>query len=218
MNLADDISYAVHDVEDFVRAGLIPEAVFGSGSAEQSDFYKSFREARIAEGASDISASDVGAILGLVGLHRYNGTTLDLALMADFRTRYVDRFIRGIALEIANSGLVLVVPAVISLEIETLKHLTRYYVIESPVTQSQRFGQRRMIQFLFTTMQRQIRRGSKDALSIFPPLWKERMPDDAAFANRIIADYISSMTEMQVVDTFQKLSGLSQGSVVDPII
>jgi hypothetical protein len=60
------------------------------------------------------------------------------------------------------------------------------------------------------------------SLKIFPPLWHERMtsiePKDDAQIKRTLADLIASMTEQQVFDTFEKLTGRSQASAVEPIV
>jgi dGTP triphosphohydrolase len=96
-------------------------------------------------------------------------------------------------------------------------------VIDSPGVQGQRYGQRRIIRELFQMLE-EAASGSRRAtdLRIYPPLWEERLhlvaPDDRASIRRIIADYISSMTEMQIVDTFQKLTGITQGSIADPLL
>ncbi len=214
MNLADDISYAVHDVEDFVRAGLIPSDVFVHGSVEQSEFLTSAYQT----GASDLidRARDV---LGFLALQRFHGTSADFAKLAQFRSYWVDRFITSVAAAYEDGHWTLSIPDDIRFEIEVLQHLTRYFVIDSPSVQGQRYGQRKVIRDLFTIM-------TDEALShrfrIFPPIWRERLsisePAGDSDPFRTIADYIASMTENQVVDTFQKLTGFAQGSITDPLL
>jgi dGTP triphosphohydrolase len=93
--------------------------------------------------------------------------------------------------------------------------------------QSQRYGQRRMIREIFNIfLEEATRPGSASqpraqSLRIFPPLWQERIeavpPDNLDVIKRLIADHIASMTEQQVCDTFEKLTGRGQASAVEPI-
>jgi dGTPase len=222
MNLADDISYAVHDVEDFVRAGLIPTAVFTPESNEQAWF-----QTKCAETTPHLSSAAVEQVLGFVNLFRYKGRHTDLAMLSEFRSESVNHFITSLRIKLTNQGPEMEVPPDVRAEIDVLQLLTRVYVIDSPAVQSQRYGQRRMIREIFNTfLEEATRPGSASqpraqSLRIFPPLWQERIeavpPDNLDVIKRLIADHIASMTEQQVCDTFEKLTGRGQASAVEPI-
>jgi dGTPase len=222
MNLADDISYAVHDVEDFVRAGLIPTAVFTHESNERVWFQN-----KCAEIAPDLAPAAIEQVLAFVNLFRYKGRHTDLAMLSEFRSESVNHFISTLRISLTNDGPTLDIPADVQSEIDVLQLLTRIYVIDSPAVQSQRYGQRRMIRETFNIfLEEATRRDSAthpraQSLRIFPPLWHERIEaeshDNTAVIKRILADLIASMTEQQVCDTFAKLTGQIQGSAVEPI-
>jgi dGTPase len=222
MNLADDISYAVHDVEDFVRAGLIPTAVFTRESNEQAWF-----QTKCAELSPDLSPADVQQVLGFVNLFRYKGRHTDLAMLSEFRSESVNHFITSLRIKLTGHEPELDVPADVQAEIDVLQLLTRIYVIDSPAVQSQRYGQRRMIREIFhvflneATLPDTAAHPRSQSLRIFPPLWQERIeaesPDNVPVIKRLISDHIASMTEQQVCDTFEKLTGRGQASAVEPI-
>ena len=223
MNLADDISYAVHDVEDFVRAGLIPTAVFTPESNEQSWFQSS-----LAEIAPHLSPAEVQQVLSFVNLFRYKGRHTDQAMLSEFRSESVNHFISSLRVKLTDIGPEIEVPTEVRTEIDVLQLLTRIYVIDSPAVQSQRYGQRRMIREIFHVFLEEASRPESAAhprtqsLRIFPPLWQERIEaqrhSNQAEIKRILADLIASMTEQQVCDTYDKLTGRGQGSAVEPIV
>jgi dGTPase len=217
-----DFSYAVHDVEDFVRAGLIPAGVFTLESNEQAWFLNQCEamEPRLPQ-------SDVQQVLAFVNLYRYKGTHRDHATLSEFRSETVNHFDSSLRISLTGHGPVLQIPPDVRTEIDVLQRLTRVYVIDSPAVQSQRYGQRRMIREIFTILLEEATRPDSkvtprsQSLRIFPPLWQERVvsipPDDLPGIQRILADHIASMTEQQVCDTFEKLTGCSQASAVEPI-
>jgi dGTPase len=218
MNIADDITYAVHDVEDFFRAGLLPLDTVASNSAERDWFLD----------CSELDGTRTRAFLDKLVLLRFQGRHANYAQLAEFRSSTVNRFIRGIDVALTDRGPTLRVAGHIAFEIAVLKDLTRVYVIESPAVQSQRYGQRRIIRTLFETFLEEATRPAKTArersryLQIFPPLYHELIQQldiaDIRSIKRTIADLIASMAEQQAIDTFAKLTGQSQGSVTEPIV
>ena len=217
MDIADDITYAVHDAEDFFRAGLLPLSSMSEDSFEREWFLQ----------RTSIDRSIAAASLDSLVMPRFQGVHADLAQLAEFRSSRVDRFIRGIDIEMQSDLPVLRIEPHIDQEIKVLKDLTTLFVIESPAVQTQRYGQRRMVRTLFEIYLEEASKPAEDEprrkrnLQVFPPLYQERLmavePSDIRSLKRHLADQIAAMAETQIVDTFQKLTGQSQGSVVDPI-
>jgi dGTP triphosphohydrolase len=93
-----------------------------------------------------------------------------------------------------------------------LNGLTWYYVINSPALMSQRYGQRSLIRALFGTL-REASNSSQD-VHIFPPFYREMLGIAASDADRlrVVADYIASMSEGEVIEIHQRLNGQTLGS------
>jgi dGTPase len=104
------------------------------------------------------------------------------------------------------------------MEVAMLKGLTWQYVIESRALITQRYGQTRLVRSLFETLCEA--GASRNDRRIFPEFYREAIgqsPDDATVV-RTVVDLISSMTEPQLVALQHRLSGVSLGEALDPIL
>jgi dGTPase len=221
MDCSDDITYGVHDVEDFFRIGILPPEVFDSNSGERARFCDQL------ELASGLSRDDIEAGLAPLGLlfTRYQGREIDIAQLSEFRSAAIDRLISALQVRWRDDFPSLEIPTDTQIEISVLKALTRQYVIQRASVQAQRYGQLRMVRTLYEIYvdAATARHDSDNRLQIFPALYQDRIrslgdPGEQLQAvKRYVSDLIAAMTEPQLVDTFAKLTGQSQGSVIDPI-
>jgi dGTPase len=102
-------------------------------------------------------------------------------------------------------------------EVETLKGLTWHYVIDSQALASQRFGQRQVIRALFGIYANAALAKDPRELRIFPTYFRKKVGNpnsDELEKLRVVADVIASMSEVQVIETYQKLTGLTLGSAL----
>ena len=221
MDWADDITYAVHDVEDFFRAGLIPLDRFVTDSQERDRFLHATFE-RIVVSASTQERMERAflqnevVVLGLPGPFR--GSRADRAALHGVTSNLIGKYVsRSIALGRDSNGRGrLEIDPDLDAEVQILKALTWYYVIESPALVAQRFGQRALIRSLFKTFCDGAL--SKNDVTIFPAFFREELErngGDARGVKRIVADLISGMSEAQVVAVHQRLTGFSLGSALD---
>src|SRR5262249_41152692 len=108
-------------------------------------------------------------------------------------------------------------------QVELLKELTWCYVINNPALASHQHGQRLAIRTLFEVFNEA---ADKQKWALFPALYREEAieltrqlqtipPDRRA---RLVADTIAAMSDQQALRLYQRLTGLAQGSVLDPII
>ncbi len=99
-----------------------------------------------------------------------------------------------------------------------LKGLTWQYVIESPPLITHRYGHKRLIQSLFETLCEA--GASTPDRRVFPEFYRELLgssPNDATIV-RTVADLIASMTESQAIALHHRLTGISLGATLDPIL
>lgn len=223
MDWADDVTYGVHDVEDFFRAGLVPlERVFKEGELERDIFTASLR-------AADKVPRDriILTLNSFVGypLRAFTGSRSDRALLRAFTTPLIDDFVRGPSVDWTSQGVSyprLRIPEEIRHRVSVLKHLTTHYVIERPSVLTQRYGQRHLVRTLFDILMTAALNVDQADLTVFPIADRERIErlknPGSAVVKRHVADCIASMSEDQVVQTYQRLTGQTLGSVVDPVL
>lgn len=220
MDWADDITYAVHDVEDFFRAGLIPLDRLTSDSREQSRFL------RWAIGSEKVSHHEADGVLkALLGsiavkpgvLDPFRGSRADRSAIRNLTSELIGRYVNNsIKLEQRGSRVKLRIVPELALEVRALKLLTWCYVIDSPSLVTQRYGQRTLIASLFQTFCQAA--STRSDWAIFPEYYQEAIQyanGDIKQIKRIVADLISSMSEAQVVAVHQRLTGQSLGSAMD---
>ena len=221
MDCADDITYGVHDVEDFFRAGLLPLHLLRRDSDEQGAFVHWVSRDR---GLSPVTVEGVLNVLELYIVGRYEGRHRDRASLSQLRSSMIDRLITSLGVGSAGGWPRLAMKPGTQAEIDVFKGLTRYYVIESPGVQLQRHGQRRIVTTLFDIYMSQAteRNNRERAIQVFPPLYQEEMaevdPDDLGTLKRMVADLIASLAEVQLADIYAKLTGQTLGSIVDPVL
>lgn len=110
--------------------------------------------------------------------------------------------------------------------IDILQDLTRHYVIQDSTLMGQQRGQRQVIRELFEALYDEA--GVDDlGKSAIPTPYSdllENSPEKGGFRNekeqraRVVADMISSMTEVQVVEYHKRLTGDSPGSLQNEIL
>lgn len=226
MDWADDVTYGVHDVEDFFRAGLLPlERLVEAGDRVEREQFVNWMTLRQKDkGPDGFSRSEIENTLdpfklGVPGPFR--GTRADRAALRTFTSLLINEFVQGVKVEGDSKTLKLDISREIRARVAVLKDLTTYYVIESPSVLAQRYGQRRIVRTLFEIFYVAAIQKRRDDLAIFPMIFRERLGqidhDDRKQIKRLIADLISSMSEGQLLDSFAKLTGQTQGSVVEPI-
>lgn len=220
MDWADDVAYAVHDVEDFYRAGLIPLDRLAVDAAERIRVVDAEWERNPALHASykkEALAQAFDEILRFAPFFEsYTGSRNDRAQVRAYTSALVSRYIMAVSLDLDQPRLNIAVDA--RMEVAMLKGLTWQYVIESRPLLTLRYGHKSLIASLFEVL---MEAGStvRDR-RIFPAFYRERLAESDANENvaRTVADLISSLTEAQVVAMHHRLTGISMGGSLDPIL
>lgn len=231
MDWADDITYSVHDLEDFYRARLIPLHILVSDKNERQRFYlgtaerlKNQESMKAAEFEQHQKTFD--PFLDTVPLSEsYKGTQDQRSALRTFTAGLIGRYVKASRLIEESGQIRLDVPQGFKREVKMLKQLTWNYVIDNPALASQQYGQRRLIKDLFA-IYREVATG-EDNWRVLPASSREQV--EAAFQEisnahdreraltRIVVDLIAGMTEKHAVDMHRRLTGVSLGSVLEHI-
>jgi dGTPase len=220
MDCADDIAYAVNDLEDFVRAGLVPLGLVAEDRTERNEFLdgqmKQYWEKTDDEIERLSNALDRIAILAP---RRFDGSRLDRATLKGFTSSLISKYIGSVTLldnGIGDQSLHIDEDA--QDEVTVLKGVTWYYVIRRKSLRTQRFGQRALIADLFSIFDEASK--NSDDHAIFPKSFADDLESITTDRERlrVVADVIASMSETQVVEVHQRLTGRSLGSALDEIM
>lgn len=229
MDWADDLTYAVHDVDDFFRAGLIPlDRMVERGGAELDRLAERLEDARTADptGFPDFEVDQlVEAARRAISRHRlprgpYEHTKAHRAAMRQFGSALITEYLEAFVLEEhLDSGKVeLKIDPQAKLEVEALKLLVVAYVIRRPNLAVVQEGQKRLVAELFTRyFDASDRDDGRDGIRLLPPSARERLEsegDDGARA-RVVLDLISGLTETAAVELHNRLSGGWTASALD---
>ncbi len=214
MDWADDIAYAVSDLEDFIRAGLIPLGLLVESKVERQNFLRSeFQD--LAENEFEDHANALTSLLAFAP-KRFSGSRTDRAHLRSFTSVLINRYIPSVSLGDNGPGeQSLLINDKARTEVTVLKGLTWHYVIRRNALSTLRFGQRRIIGDLFAILHEAS--AHRDDHAIFPLSSREeleRCQSDQERA-RVVADTIASMNESQAIEIHQRLTGSILGSAMD---
>jgi dGTPase len=226
MDWADDIAYAIHDVEDFFRAGLIPLPFLLSDDGERESFLRSALERMNRGSSSPYTIGEIGsafdeAIAPLPVRVPFRGGGEQRAELRFATGALIGTYISalGIETDAPNTPRVTIGDRA-KLHVGLLKQLTWHYVIESPSLATQQHGQRHVVRRLFEIYCNEAHspvHPERRGYQIFPEYYRELLraaPDDD-MRTRLVIDLIASMTEQQALEMFQRLTGVSLGSAMD---
>ncbi len=241
MDWADDITYAIHDLEDFYRAGFIPLEQLALDTPEYGRFIAYCAAVVGTDSAAAVSTADVlkSTMRQLrewyFPQNAYRGSRQDREAIHYMASNLIDGFVAS--LSVSEEGVV-TAPKETQLQIEVLKRLTWYYVIDRPSLGSAQRGQAALIRDLFVWLVAWVHdeyegsgvhpvvvaRQSEDVTADLPARLVDYL--DITFASdtyrderlsiaRAVADYISSLTEPQALELHRRLGGSAAGSMLD---
>jgi dGTPase len=238
MDWADDVTYAVHDLEDFYRAGFIPLAQLLDATDERAEYLEWYC------GYVDDDNEDKGRLkmtspereelkkrLGksfdqmrsyapnLISRPTYTGEARQRGALHAFASQQITRFLDLENLSVTDKAPRLGVDAGVRDEVRALKALMERYVYSSPALVAQQQGQREVVETLFRSFYNATEPGAKLG-SLIPPSLRHlaevaKKPEDRA---RLAMDSVVSLTEHQAVLLAQRLSGHVPGSIMDSYI
>ncbi len=228
MDWADDVTYSVHDMEDFYRAGLIPLDRLRQDEAERGRFYAGTFSREDGEAAeSGFTRTELERsfeeIIEFVPLEEpYSGTQRQRCSLRNLTSQLIARYITAIELESTSLGVAVRIDPERRKEVLMWKELTWYYVITGPSLATQQHGQRKIISGLFEMF---MDAADKKHFGVFPAGSRELMERYRSAGSgvdqelvRAIVDLIAGMTEQQAVRIYHRLTGVSLGSAFEPLL
>jgi dGTPase len=229
MDWSDDVTYAVHDLEDFFRLGLIPlDRLASSDDSERRRFTASFYEDRIKRTAlrekfraAKLSEGDLQAAVARL----FTDPTAPFGLIDPYRggrrdrtnLRYQTSYLIGRFVDAARrNGETLDIGREELAEVAVLKELAWFYVITDPSLSTIQRGQERVIDDLHKIYV-DAALDTKDGAKLFPLAQRElleriRVPNEA---RRVATDLVAGLTEAMAYELHHRLTGISSGSILD---
>src|SRR5215213_657390 len=219
MDWADDIAYAVHDLEDFYRAGLVPIDRLAKDMEELDAFLDhavARQRGKTRYTDSELREAGFNAIGGFPISEPYQGRRSQRSLLRTYTSKLIGKYLRAIKfVENADGWLQARISSDADKEVMMLKELTWRFVIQNPALETQQYGQRRVIKELFHIFaDAAVSRGSPKNLGIFPIDYQEQLTvaGEEHERLRLISDFIASMTEQQAFVMHRRLTGVAPGS------
>jgi dGTPase len=232
---ADDVTYAVHDLEDFYRTGFIDVDRLVRQPKEAEAFLEACNRQRVPGGRlerfdeSQIRAAFENLQRELSPLEAFDDSLLMRAALRNITSRLIGRFVEAIRpvdprnVTAHNLDLVSIDQEARN-EVAVLKEMTWYGVIENPrlgfIQSVHRDLMRRLFDhFLGITRNRQ----EWSALPIRQQEELELGPGDASgeqaerMRARIVLDFVAGLTEAQAYEYYRALTGVQRVGILGPV-
>ena len=221
MDLADDITYSIHDMEDFYQLGMIPLDRLAKDPGERAVFFENTKRrwGRRPElkqfGEYEKAFNDVADLMPLRGPS--TGNAAQRRALKPFVSKMIKDYVMPIDVKEVDS------PVKFKLdiskrhlrEIAMLKELTWHYVIQSASLATLQFGQRKIIRDLFEIYADAV--SDKKKRNIIPPWFAlpDQLPTKDSEIARLAADIVSTLTDRQAHVQYMRLKGITPGSIRD---
>jgi dGTPase len=226
MDWSDDVTYAVHDLEDFFRVGLIPlQRLVDPGSQDRREFVDSFfddprgrRTLRNKFADDGLNADDIAAAVEWVfggafaGVEPYRGSKRDRAALRSGTSYLIGEFVEAISLE---NGKVAIDKAHRA-RVAVLKEIAWHYVVEDPSLATIQHGQRQIIRELHNIYLSALDDPDK-GFRLFPLAQREDLPFLTEYNDRcrLVTDFVAGLTEEMAYELYHRLTGVTPGSILD---
>ncbi|SDO87021.1 dGTPase [Pedococcus dokdonensis] len=223
MDWADDVAYALHDVDDFFSAGLVPLDRLARDPREQAGFLqRTFDrwkdEHKTLLGTEQEYTAAAETLFSEFPTEPW-GNQQARGIMSRMVAVGINRYVTGLSLD----GGALVEDPDMRRELDLLKSLTWTYVIEAPALAAQQEGQRRVIE---TLLDYYVDCTDKNQFAL--PAWARaylsnsdlvaQHSDESLGKLRVACDVVASLSERQALALYGRLTGHDAGSVVSSIV
>ena len=224
MEWADDLTYAVHDVQDFYRAGLIPLERLGKPNSDEMRHFLHLLEQLESESPGSLEAPlhDVqAAAKELLPRHapsgRYRHTAFDRRGMQRMASELITEYFSAFRIESDGDRRIwLRIQDSKRVEVLALKALVRAYVIRRPGLAVVQHGQKRLVAELFDFYVAASAEEGGDR-RLFSPAARERLERMTSHEQRVrlVIDLIAGLTEETATQLHRRLVGGTSAPTLD---
>jgi dGTPase len=223
MDWSDDVTYSVHDLDDFYRAGVIPLDRLVVDSDERARLYKGVFDRRRETLPKDMDEiylrGAFDALMAQLPIRKpYTPTREDRIRLRTVTSPLIRDFVGAVEIRTDEGVSRVFIEKKKRAEIFMLKQLTWHYVIKNPTLATQQHGQRTIIRGVFDAFYRAGTSSSANP-DLFPlstrdllPALPAKKPTAQLELARTIIDFIASLTEEQAIVTHHRLNGINLGS------
>jgi dGTPase len=223
MDLSDAITYSVHDLEDFFRAGLIPIERIVKNRNYRTQFLsrwkaldnaptKAIQYAKSREGWAAIS----NLLSFILADTSESGSQREAELLETFRSAAITRFISGVKVNQDSGGVwKLALDDKRGYECKFLQRLVYDYVIYSPRLATQQAGQVKVVDALAEFFLDALRGSRLDRIPVRFQAMARQVCDEASerVRARLAIDIVASLTEGEAVSLYRRVSGQRLGTL-----
>lgn len=237
MDWADDIAYAVHDLEDFHRSGRVPleRMVLMAGSPLPSDEFDSVLEFALKKinevpemapwNGDDLKKFLIDAVISYMPDTPFTGSRKSQSAIQAFSSEMIRQMQTECSIIFTDGRFQLQVDRIALTIAEFLKSMTQYFVINDSMLETMQYGQRRVVSDLFEVLHELTvdamvdRGGNQIAQRRLPARLREyahltlrseeanAFSDDEARTARAVIDFICSLTDKQAGLLHQRITG-----------
>ena len=225
MDWSDDITYAVHDLEDFYRVGLVPLERLRTNGDERAAFFASFfdRDGNLRSKFTGLQTNHLRERLEFLFLGRlvfdpFVGTSAQRAQLRQATSALIGDFMAAITADVSAEEAqqrVVRIDDDARADVAILKELTWFYVINRPSLALIQEAQKDLIRRLFDTyLAASETRGRRELL---PVPEREAVADGPSedVRKRIVCDFIAGLTELRAEELHGLLTGSRHGTILD---
>lgn len=211
MDLADDISYSVHDVEDAIVSGRVDPNAFADETQVDLilDHVRDWYDPALSDDALVAAMERLRALPGW--LPTFDGSRRDLAALKNLTSDLIGRFCQGAALatraRFGDGPLVrydgdLIVPQDVEAEIVVLKGVAATYVMAPREVEPVYQRQRTVLANLVETIDERAEQALEES---FLDDWRRADGDGARL--RVVIDQVASLTDLSALAWHARLIG-----------
>jgi dGTPase len=228
MDFADDVTYSVHDFEDFYLADLIPVNTLTYNQDEFDKFINEWLDTLPDNSIKEqvVTLEEQRRLKRLLELYlsQHQPSSIEhIAYIRRLSSELIQQYIQSVFVK-EDYGEYGYLQRQTSKEIELqfFQQIVKKYVIFNPRLTTQQYGQREIMKRLFSVYLEAIENKQVNLISSRflknGSLERLHMENEGNQKVRTAVDIVASFSELEAIVMYRRFSGIEQGSVMDYIV